>query len=267
MNTIIKNTSELALDICPNLIRPCFRLYGAITSSFKLPNLWSLLYFDYEADIELDDIKVRVKPGYVALVPPGVKKVYYFEGMSPHYAIHFQEDIDATKDDVEISLMPWLIDTEEHWVWFLDAVKEMLEYWDECPGRAQMRLWDMLFRIADAPPFSPHEKNRMHSAVKAVKKIVELGMDDKLSVKMLAEKVELSPSHLTVLFRQHLGISVQQYIKKQRVDHARYLLVNTDMAIKEIAVETGMADLQYFNKSIHKAFGMSPRAFRKSNSV
>ncbi|MHC4887055.1 MAG: helix-turn-helix domain-containing protein, partial [Planctomycetota bacterium] len=40
------------------------------------------------------------------------------------------------------------------------------------------------------------------------------------------------------------------------------LLRQTDLPVKAIAVEVGMADLQRFNKAFRRSTGVSPRAYR-----
>ena len=47
-----------------------------------------------------------------------------------------------------------------------------------------------------------------------------------------------------------------------KLNRACHLLAHSSLAIKSIAIETGIPDLQYFNKLIRKTTELSPRAYR-----
>ncbi|MBS1703031.1 MAG: helix-turn-helix domain-containing protein [Armatimonadetes bacterium] len=52
-------------------------------------------------------------------------------------------------------------------------------------------------------------------------------------------------------------------MREKRAEIAKTLILTTDLPMKTIAVQTGMPDLQYFNKAIRSISGLSPRALRE----
>ena len=82
----------------------------------------------------------------------------------------------------------------------------------------------------------------------------------------MARKIGVSHNHLTQAFQRSFGCGVRQFIQRERVARACHLLTQSSLAIKSIALETGIPDLQYFNKLIRRATGLSPRAYRASTS-
>jgi AraC-like DNA-binding protein len=83
-------------------------------------------------------------------------------------------------------------------------------------------------------------------------------------LRVLAEQVALSPSHLMALFRQHLGMSPHRYLIAQRIARARHLLAFNDHAIGEVARELGFATSQHFARTFRAHTGSTASAYRRS---
>ena len=62
-----------------------------------------------------------------------------------------------------------------------------------------------------------------------------------------------------------MGITFQEYIKRLRIDRAKWLLITTEkLLVTEVCVQSGFRDIKTFNKLFKKECGMSPTEFRKS---
>jgi two-component system response regulator YesN len=85
----------------------------------------------------------------------------------------------------------------------------------------------------------------------------------KLSSEEIANIGELSISRCLHLFKEETGLSLSQYIKKLRVDYAKYLLLNTDLSLADCAVETGFYDQSHFTKTFSQIERMTPSSFRQ----
>ncbi|MDO5479628.1 MAG: AraC family transcriptional regulator, partial [Clostridia bacterium] len=83
----------------------------------------------------------------------------------------------------------------------------------------------------------------------------------------LAKAANISESGVYKLFAHYLHESPKQYIRKCRISHATSLLLNTDMPITDIAIETGYYDQFYFSKEFKKEFGTSPSVYRKEKNI
>ena len=89
---------------------------------------------------------------------------------------------------------------------------------------------------------------------------------ESISVSQLATMEFLSPSRYRALFKEHMGISPQEYVIFTKLQHACRLLENTQMSILEISHAIGYADAQYFSRLFAKHIGSSPSAYRKQSS-
>ena len=84
----------------------------------------------------------------------------------------------------------------------------------------------------------------------------------KISIRQIADAVNLSPSHLYAVFKKEFAVSPIAYLNNYRLSMAAELLLKTDRRITEIADAVGIADSVYFNKMFRKAYQMSPSQYR-----
>jgi PAS domain S-box-containing protein len=84
-------------------------------------------------------------------------------------------------------------------------------------------------------------------------------------LKELADITHLSISALERRFKKFLGKSPKQFINEVRLENARRLLIETNLAIAIIANETGFNDHSYFSRQFFKLFKQNPSAFRQEH--
>lgn len=87
-----------------------------------------------------------------------------------------------------------------------------------------------------------------------------------INVLDVANSVHISYSHLSRLFKKHVGETIGNYIKKVRLKKASYLLKCTDKDMKTIAKEVGYNGEYYFCNDFKKNIGTSPGNYRKNSS-
>lgn len=89
---------------------------------------------------------------------------------------------------------------------------------------------------------------------------------EKLSVKIIAEKMYISKPHLSEIFKQNTGITLLEYITTAKMERAKILLADDNIKIYEIAYQLGFQDNEYFNKVFKKYNGMSLTEYRKNRN-
>lgn len=103
-----------------------------------------------------------------------------------------------------------------------------------------------------------------NNIVNMAARFIEENCCQKIDVTDVAKSVHLSYSHLSRLFKLHLGESLNHYINKARLKKAQYLLKCSDKDIDSIASESGFRSSIYFCSIFKKTIGMSPGHYRRS---
>nr|WP_297172478.1 AraC family transcriptional regulator [uncultured Agathobaculum sp.] len=85
-----------------------------------------------------------------------------------------------------------------------------------------------------------------------------------LSVRRVADAVNLSSSHFSRLFRSTTGFSPHEYIMLHRIDEAKALLQSTTLSVKEIAFRVGYHSEVNFITAFTRKTGSSPTQFRRN---
>ncbi|WP_054025702.1 helix-turn-helix domain-containing protein [Bacillus sp. FJAT-28004] len=85
-----------------------------------------------------------------------------------------------------------------------------------------------------------------------------------ITLERLAECTNLSPNYLSSLFKKEVGLTISEYVQRERIEEAKRLLTLTDYPIADIAAWLNFNDQSYFNRVFKKWNGMSPKAYRKS---
>lgn len=85
-----------------------------------------------------------------------------------------------------------------------------------------------------------------------------------ITLKSCADAVGFNSTYLSRYFSSTMGITFQEYIKRLRIDRAKWLLMTEKLPVTEVCSQSGFRDIKTFNKLFKKECGMSPTAFRKS---
>jgi AraC family transcriptional regulator len=88
-----------------------------------------------------------------------------------------------------------------------------------------------------------------------------------LSLVQIAESINISPSYFASLFKRATGISLHQYVIKQRVKRAKLLLTTTDLAIANIAFQVGFSSQSHLTWHCKRLTGMTPKQISKITRI
>lgn len=83
-------------------------------------------------------------------------------------------------------------------------------------------------------------------------------------VDALAARVRLSPSRLSHLFKDHVGVPIRQYVLWTRARNVVVLAVN-GATLTEAAHATGFADAAHMSNAFRRMFGFAPSALFTQN--
>lgn len=77
-----------------------------------------------------------------------------------------------------------------------------------------------------------------------------------------AEKLNVHPNHLNAVVKRISGSTAAQMIQHQVITHAKSLLLQTDLSIKEIAYRLQFSEPTHFNAFFKKLSKQTPQQFR-----
>ena len=114
-------------------------------------------------------------------------------------------------------------------------------------------------RTRNAAP-APAERRRIRDVVRHL----DLAYAEPCGLDTLAAMGQVSRYHFIRLFRAVTGESPRQYLIGARLRAAADRLTDTAEPITHIALDIGFNDISHFNATFRRAFGLSPRAWRKT---
>jgi AraC-like DNA-binding protein len=125
--------------------------------------------------------------------------------------------------------------------------------------------------VADAPPEAvPPDKtpqSRRDRRLGGLLRYIETNLTDrgaKLSVKGIADRLEVNPVYLSDWFHRQVGVRLSWYIAAQRMERAKDLLHQPLAQIKDVAPAVGYNNSRAFSQAFGAHTGITPRAFRRS---
>lgn len=125
----------------------------------------------------------------------------------------------------------------------------------------------MTLILADAlalrPDMFPPESEASFLPMQEILDELDRTFSQKLSLGALAAKYHVSTGCLSARFRHHVGMSPMQYVTHSRLNHAKVLLLKTELSVLEISMQCGYGDVSNFVRRFRKQFGMTPLHYRQ----
>ncbi len=109
------------------------------------------------------------------------------------------------------------------------------------------------------------ELSRVGIVDRRLRRAIEFMHDNcarELSLAEIAAAAYLSEFHFARLFKKITGATPHTYLAALRLERARKLLAETDLAITEVGARVGYNSQSHFTKIFREATGLTPHAFR-----
>lgn len=100
-----------------------------------------------------------------------------------------------------------------------------------------------------------------HQAVREAMRIAEQELDSSLSLRDIAERVGMHPSHLSRLFHQETGRTFSDYRLKLRMEQAKRMIAGGGK-VHEASAATGFKNVAHFSRAFTRYWGKPPVAFK-----
>ena len=84
-----------------------------------------------------------------------------------------------------------------------------------------------------------------------------------IKIEQLTPIAFLSRSQLSIRFREETGLTIMEYIRKEKINNALELLLTTEMTTIAISNYLGFSSQSHFQKVFKQVTGMTPRNYRQ----
>lgn len=78
----------------------------------------------------------------------------------------------------------------------------------------------------------------------------------------MAELVHLSPSRFFTLYKAIFGVTPKNDLLNVRMEHAKYMLLDGNLSVKEVAAKTGYSNVYHFIRYFKEHTGFTPGKYR-----
>lgn len=109
--------------------------------------------------------------------------------------------------------------------------------------------------------------NTVHSEneiIRHAQQYISAHIREKLSVRLIAQQVDVSPSYLTVLFQKNLQISPGEYIRRIKLQESKQMIRENNLNFTEIAAALQYSTVHHFSRQFKEKFGITPTEYARS---
>lgn len=108
------------------------------------------------------------------------------------------------------------------------------------------------------------EKSSDNDVVQITDKYIVCNYNKNIKLEELASEINISRYHLCRIYREKTGVNFTNTLADIRILKSKELIVQSDMAIKDVAMSVGYTDVSYFSRLFKKVTGISPNDYRKA---
>lgn len=120
---------------------------------------------------------------------------------------------------------------------------------------------------SQSPADSEPVGSTVPEAVRRAIALMELHLENVISIAALCRRTGLSQRQLDRLFLRHVGKSPVAYYRDIRLDRARGLITQTALLVSEVAMASGFSSAVHFSRAYKSRFGLSPRDDRVEGRI
>jgi len=96
---------------------------------------------------------------------------------------------------------------------------------------------------------------------------IKMHLYEPLLVRDVANALSKHPNYLSSLFKKEVGVELSTYIRQQKLDEAKWLLLHSNHSISQVAEMLGYRSHAYFTADFRKLNGTSPTSYVRLNKL
>lgn len=217
---------------------------------------------------QVDNVNYPLKEKTFFLISPNQRHRYFANNEDPYeyYWIGFH-GLEATKI-IKESLL------ENQYIFTIDKDEEILTIFrsirkiDKNSNSSKYNLLSSFYKlfaiiIEERNVNINYKESSTKDVVGEVMKYIQAHYSEGVTVSMIASIFHMNRSHLYRVFKNRMGISLEQYILDTRLTNSLILLKNDMLSVKEVANLVGFKDYNNFLKLFKRTYQVTPSEYRK----
>ena len=105
-----------------------------------------------------------------------------------------------------------------------------------------------------------------HGTAQRVKDYIESNYASEITLASVAARFGDTKDHIERVFKKRFGISLHSHLISVRLEHAMWLLENSDISVERISSAVGYKDFSSFWRAFKKEYSISPSQARAKSS-
>ncbi|MBE6023095.1 MAG: response regulator [Cellulosilyticum sp.] len=109
-----------------------------------------------------------------------------------------------------------------------------------------------------------NKKEEVYSdLITSAKKIIDDHYHQDINLEMISRQVNISPYYFSKIFKEETGENFIDYVTHVRIEKAKKSLKEGQYSIKEVCINVGYKDPNYFSRLFKKQVGVTPTEYRE----
>jgi AraC family transcriptional regulator len=125
-------------------------------------------------------------------------------------------------------------------------------------------IWEMLGQAARQN--NPGNSSPPPRWLTQAQELIHQHFAEKLSLRVIADAVQIHPSHLARTFRQHHRCSIGEYVRRLRIEYAAQELLKSASSLTDISLAAGFSDQSHFTHEFKRQLRTTPAEYKKLHS-
>lgn len=142
---------------------------------------------------------------------------------------------------------------------YLKEISGMKDY-------VELRKWFLDKIIDSANNISKKEEKQANNLVERACAYIQANFFKNISLDEVSKEINISPYYFSKLFKEEMEENFVEYVTRIRLENAKKLLKEEKYSIKEICVNCGYSDPNYFSRIFKKTIGVTPTEYREGGS-
>ncbi|MCR5120392.1 MAG: helix-turn-helix domain-containing protein [Lachnospiraceae bacterium] len=131
---------------------------------------------------------------------------------------------------------------------------------------AELKEWFLEKIKTSCQNIGSKRQERSTDIIKTARDYIRDNFSKEISLDDVSREVNISPYYFSKLFKEATGENFIEYLTNIRIEKAKELLTDSDKSMKEICMECGYQDPNYFSRTFKKNTGLTPTEYKVKNA-